>query len=114
MIVIVDDNRNIGEGLKGVLGEDGYMVDTLNNGSELYAYLKEKPAHVIVLDIMMPEKDGIEVLSKIKGEWKNIKVIIYSGHPEYEHPAYAKKADMFVLKGGNPQILLDAIEKVLR
>lgn len=114
MIVIVDDNRNIGEGLKGILDEEGYMVDILISGSELYAYLEKKPAQLIILDIMMPEKDGLDILSNIKAKWPKIKVIIYSGHQQYEDSAYVKKADMFILKGGSPQTLLEAIEKVLK
>jgi two-component system, OmpR family, response regulator ResD len=113
-IVIVDDNKNVGESLKWVLNEEGYMVDTLTDGYELFAYMKGKRANLILLDIMMPEKDGLEILSGIKSEWPDTKVIIYSGHQQYEYSAYTRKADMFILKGGSPKTLLDAIEKLLK
>ena len=60
-IVIADDNDNIRQTLKDILTEKGYCVDTVKDGYELLSFLKQNPSDIIILDLMMPEKGGIEV-----------------------------------------------------
>ncbi len=65
-IIIADDNQGICENLIDIFSEKGYFVEAVNNGYELLSYLKKKSSDIIILDLMMPEKDGIEILSAIK------------------------------------------------
>jgi len=111
-IVIADDNEGIRQTLKDILSEKGYLVETANNGYELYHYLKKKSPDIIILDLMMPEKDGIEILFSIKTISPGSKIIIYTGFQRYENSIYAQTADRFILKGQTPEDLLKAIDEL--
>lgn len=111
-IVIADDNQSICETLKDILGEKGYFVEAVNNGYELLNYLKKKSPDIIILDLMMPEKDGIETLSCIKTISPKSKIIIYTGFQRYENSIYAHTADKFLLKGNTIEALLKAVEEL--
>lgn len=108
-IIIADDDPEIRATLKDILTEKGFLVETAKDGYELLAKLKQKIPHLIILDLIMPEKDGIDVISTIKSIAPNIKIIIYTGFRKYEKSTYAKTADRFLLKGDAPEKLLEAI-----
>lgn len=108
-IIIADDNPNIRQTLKDILMEKGYSVETVKNGYELLAYLKEKSPHIVVLDLIMPGKDGIAIFATIKCISPNAKIIIYTGFQKYKNSVYARKADRFLLKSGNPKMLVQSI-----
>src|SRR3989338_1518491 len=112
-ILIADDNIDIREMLKDVLAEKGYMVETVENGYELLGYLKKKsPPNVIILDLMMPEKNGIEVLSAVKELSPDTRIIIYTGFQRCKDPNYANIVDRFLIKSEKIEILLQAIEEL--
>lgn len=111
-VVIADDNADIRQTLKDILTELGYLVDTVKDGYELVGYLKKNEPQIIVLDLMMPEKDGIEVFDCLKCIQPKSKVIIYTGFHKYETSSFARIADRFVLKDASPQKLLDAIKEL--
>lgn len=108
-VLIADDDPNIRMTLKDILAEKGFIAETANNGYELLASLKKKLPNIIILDLMMPEKDGIEVISTIKSISTDIKIIIYTGFRKYEKSTYAHLADIFLLKATGPEKLLQAI-----
>lgn len=112
-IVIADDNLNIFLSLKDILNEKGYFVQGVNNGYELIYYLKKNLPEIIILDLMMPEKSGMETLSCIKTISPKSKIIIYTGYQRYENSLYAHIADRFLLKGNSTEELLKAIEELL-
>jgi len=111
-IVIADDSHDICQTWKDILTEKGYAVETVNNGYEILACLKEDPPHIIVLDLMMPEKGGIEIFATIKALSPNTKIIIYTGFKKYEDSPYARMADKFLLKDNDPGKLLQAISEI--
>ncbi|GEM_PF-611873 len=112
-IVIADDNPDIRQTLKDILTEKEYQVDTVNNGYELIAYLRENNPKILILDMMMPEKDGTEVFNTIRSIQSNIKIIIYTGFQRFENSMYAQNAEKFLLKDENPEKLLQAIEELM-
>lgn len=111
-LVIADDNEDIRRTLKDILVERGYFVDTVKDGYELVGYLKKNEPQIIILDLMMPEKDGIEVFDCLKCIRPKTKVIIYTAFHKYETSSFARFADRFILKGVSPQELLDAIKEL--
>lgn len=113
LIVIADDNPDICYTLKDILTEKGYLVETVKNGYELLAYLKEKSVQILILDLMMPEKDGIEIFNPVKCISPKTKIIIYTGFQRYEDSVCAKMADRFLLKGDNPEKLLQVIAELV-
>lgn len=112
-IVIADDNANIRSTLKDILIENNYVVDTVKDGFELLVYLKSNDPRIIILDLMMPEKDGIEVFDSLKCIHPESKVIIYTAYHKYEDSPYAHLADRFILKDSPPPKLLEAIKDLL-
>lgn len=111
-IVIADDNPKICSMWKDILMGKGYLVETVKDGYELLGYLTKKTAHILILDLMMPEKSGIEIFSAVRNSAPNTKIIIYTGFQRYENSIYARIADNFLLKGDNPGELLQAIEEL--
>ena len=67
------------------LVEEGYEVVLAKNGKEALKCLEGSPFDLIVLDIRMPEMNGIEVLGKISSRYKEIPVILHTAYPEYRN-----------------------------
>lgn len=112
-ILIVDDDADTRRILTDILTEKGYLVGSVNNGYAALAYLKTKSPHILILDLMMPEKDGLEILSTIKTLSPYTKIVIYTGFQKYEHSVYAREADAFLLKSDDPEKLLQIVEEML-
>jgi DNA-binding NtrC family response regulator len=83
-ILVVDDEKDIREGLKDLLESEGYKVDTAIDGSDALEKLKGLKHHLIISDIMMPKMSGIELLEKIKAISPFIEVIIITGYSTLE------------------------------
>lgn len=111
-IVIADDNAKIRQTLKDILLENGYTVDTVRDGYELLAYLRKSEPQIIILDLMMPEKDGIEVFDCLKYIQPKVKVIIYTAFNRYKDSSYARLADRFILKASPPREIIEAIKEL--
>ncbi len=109
-VVIADDNREICELISDVLGHSGYNVDTVYNGYELLSYLENNNPSIIILDLMMPEKTGLSILSTLKQVSPYARIIIYTGYQEYENSVYARTADRFLVKGGSMEDLIQAVQ----
>lgn len=112
-IVVADDNPNIRQTVKDILVERGYVVDTVRDGYDLLNYMRGQSPDVLILDLIMPQKDGIEVFSAVKGISPKTKIIIYTAFQRYEHSLYAQNADRFLLKSASPVKLLEAIEELI-
>ena len=112
-ILIADDNPNIRQTLTDILVERGYAVESVSDGYELLNHLRKKNPDVLILDLIMPQKDGFEVFSTVKGISPSTKIIIYTGFQRYEYSLYAKSADKFLLKSESPKKLLEAIEEMV-
>ncbi len=66
-ILVVDDDPDIVAIAKIILEGEGYVVQTAYNGLEVFSRLEEQKPDLIILDIMMPHMDGLEVLERLKG-----------------------------------------------
>ena len=112
-ILIADDNKNICDTLADILMDFDYSVDCVYDGYELLAYLEDKIPDVIILDIMMPSKGGLDVLNTIKSVAPDTKVIIYTGFAQYKKSVYASVVDKFLLKTDSPDKVLQAVESLV-
>ena len=85
-IMVVDDNPDIITIIKTILEGKGYNVISASSGQELLNLLKNQKPDLIILDIMMPEMDGLEVLTKLKGvtDTTSIPVILLTAKVQYE------------------------------
>ncbi|MDP8299209.1 MAG: response regulator [Candidatus Tantalella remota] len=109
-VVIADDNLEMCELVTDILTDQGYEVDSVHNGYELLDYLQTKTPKVIILDLFMPEKDGISILGTLKVISPYSGIIIYTGHEYYENSVYAKTADRFVSKTASVKDLIEAVK----
>ncbi len=112
-VLIVDDDRGLRELYKSELSLEGYEVMAAATGKEAVEILKESRPDVIVMDIRMPEMDGIEALGKVVARHKNIPVIINTAYPSYQEDFRAWAADEYVVKSSDLTELKAAIKRVL-
>jgi two-component system cell cycle response regulator len=85
-ILVVDDDMLNRVVLSTNLQEDGYLVEMAENGKQALEMLAAKPFDVVLLDLLMPEMDGYQVLEQMKADstWRNIPVIVVSSLDEME------------------------------
>ncbi|HHF52265.1 MAG TPA: sigma-54-dependent Fis family transcriptional regulator, partial [Candidatus Aminicenantes bacterium] len=83
-ILIIDDESGIRSSLKGIFEDEGYNVKTTSTGEKGLDYVKNESYDLILLDIWLPEMNGIEVLKKIKNIDENIQVVMITGHGSVE------------------------------
>lgn len=94
-VLVVDDEENILVSLKGVLEDEGFIVETAKNGALGYQRIRKFCPDVVLLDIWLPDEDGINVLAKIKKADAEIEVIMMSGHGTVETAVKAIKLGAF-------------------
>ena len=82
-ILIVDDEENMQVLLKRVLGKAGYDVECAGSGVEALRLVAERPFDLAVVDVCMPEMNGLEVLVKLKEINRQIPVIMISAYTEW-------------------------------
>lgn len=115
-IVITDDHSMIREGLKQLLelDENFRVIGQAGDGEECLRLLKKELPDVLLLDINMPNMNGIEVLEHLKKEYSGVKVLILTIHNEVEY--LLKAVDIgcngYVLKDSNFVMLKKAIHSV--
>ena len=116
-IMIADDHNLIREGLKQLLEFDGSMeiISEASNGVECLDKLQDTIPDVLLLDINMPEKNGLEVLEEIKKIKYEVKVLILTVHNELEYLLKAVDigVDGYILKDSESEELKKAINAIL-
>lgn len=83
-ILIVDDERSIRNSLKEILTDEGYEVDTAEDGPAAISMVDKEKYNVIFCDIKMPGMDGTEVLDKLVSEGMDSAIVMISGHADIE------------------------------
>lgn len=114
-ILIVDDEEDIGELVRDILEDEGYTVEVALNGEEASEKKQAHPPDLILLDIWMPDVDGISLLKTWREEGSLSPVIMMSGHGTLEHAIEATKlgAADFLEKPLTLAKLLLVVEKTL-
>ena len=83
-ILVVDDERSIRNSLKEILGDEGYSVDTAEDGAAGFAMAEKDRYNIIFCDIKMPNMDGLEFLDKVSEAGLDSAVIMISGHGDID------------------------------
>lgn len=114
-ILVCDDDRDIVEAIKIYLVNEGYKVLKAFNGLEALKILNEKQVHLVIMDIMMPQLDGLRTTLKLREE-KNIPVIILSAKAEDTDKIIGLNmgADDYITKPFNPLELIARVKSQLR
>jgi len=117
MIMIVDDNPDIVTIVKTILEGKGYGVQTAYSGMEVFSRLEEKKPDLIILDVMLPQMDGLEVLTRLKGtaDSSSIPVILLTAKVQYEDVlgGYKLGADYYITKPFTSTQLINGINLLL-
>ncbi|MCH5165245.1 MAG: response regulator transcription factor [Clostridiales bacterium] len=114
-ILIVDDDEHICQLLSLYLAKDGFYAEICNNGQSALAKLSAEKFDAVLLDVMMPEMDGFEVLSELR-KTSDIPVIMLSarGEPLDKISGLDRGADDYITKPFEPQELIARIKAILR
>ena len=110
-VLVVDDDREIVESIAIFLQADGYLVRKAYNGLEALDIVMTENVHLIILDIMMPELDGIKTLLKVR-ESKNLPIILLSAKSEDADKilGLTAGADDYITKPFNPSELVARVK----
>ncbi len=117
-ILLVDDEQDILDFLSYNLKKEGYQVNTALNGKDAIAIAKKELPHLIVLDVMMPEMDGIETC-KVMRETADLKEVIIAflsaRNEDYSQIAgFEVGADDYITKPIKPRVFLSRVKALLR
>jgi two-component system invasion response regulator UvrY len=115
-ILVADDHAIFREGLKQVIAGivDMVVADEATDGQEVLGKVRENDYDVILLDISMPGRNGLDILAEIKSLKPKLPVLILSMHPEEQYAlrAFRAGASGYLTKGNAPQELIEALHKV--
>lgn len=114
-ILVVDDDANICKLISLYLKKEGYNIKTAGNGEAAISMLKSEEFDLMVLDVMMPRKDGFEVLREVR-QFSNIPVIMLTARSETidRIQGLDAGADDYITKPFEPQELILRIRAILR
>ncbi len=117
-ILLVDDEPDILEILDYNLSKAGYQISRATNGKEALAAAQKKAPDLVILDMMMPEMDGIETckqLRKIPSAKNSIILFLTAlGEDETEMAGYGAGADDYITKPVRPKVLVSKVKALLR
>lgn len=117
-ILIVDDHAIVRQGLRQILTESdgGIVIKEADSGAEAIRQVREGVWDVVVLDISLPDRNGIDTLKQIKKEYPKIPVLMLSMHEEGLYAIRALKAGAsgYITKQSAPGELMAAIHQVAR
>ncbi len=112
-ILIVDDEENIRLLYKEELTDEGYLIETAGSVEDALKKIEEFTPDLIVLDIKMPEVDGLEGLKRFKELFKDIPVILCSAYENYKQNFITWSAEGYVVKSSDLTELKEKISKIL-
>jgi len=114
-VLVVDDEERIRSSLRGILSDEGFRVLDTGSAPEVMGIIERERPAIVLLDVWMPDIDGIELLRRIKSERPAVAVIMISGHANIQSAVAATKlgAADFIQKPFSVTGLLAAIARVL-
>lgn len=115
-VVLADDHVLVRDGIKALLeDEEGVVViNEASNGKEAIKVISKEKPDVLIVDIRMPEMNGIEVVAEVKKNYNSVKTLVLSMHDseEYVIQSIQAGADGYLLKGSSKKEFLKALTKV--
>jgi DNA-binding NtrC family response regulator len=99
-ILVVDDDENIRNTMKTILEDEGYIVDLAANGNDAIEKTKKSSYNIALLDIRLPDMEGMELLKLIKDTVPRTRKIMVTGYPSMQNAIAAlnKNADAYLVK----------------
>jgi DNA-binding NtrC family response regulator len=112
-ILVVDDDETIRTTMKAILQDEGYLVDLAATGKEAIQKTQEKSYNVALLDIRLPDMEGVELLKLLKDGVPRTRKIMVTGYPSMQNAISAlnKNADAYLLKPVDVEKLLNTVKQ---
>jgi DNA-binding response OmpR family regulator len=112
-ILIVDDEKNLLKLYEKEFAEEGYRVITASSGSEALQKIQQEPFDLVILDIRMPDLNGVETLKKIMEATSKVPVILNSAYTSYRDNFLTWAAEAYVVKSSDLTELKAKAKEVL-
>ena len=114
-VMVVDDTETIRDLLSAILQREGYEAILKASAAELIAAFSQPQPDIILLDLVLPDGDGLELLPQIKKQWPDTEVIVLTGHATFDAAVEATKrgAYHFQNKPFDTKTLLLSVERAL-
>jgi DNA-binding NtrC family response regulator len=115
-VLVVDDDREICDFMETFLSKDGVDVKTVSDPESASEEVKNGGYHLVVLDLMMPKLDGVEVLSRIRKVDSDVAVVIFTGYPSLDTAVQSMKLDAvdYLKKPFDPDEFREVVDRVMR
>ncbi len=115
-ILIVDDDESIRKTMQTTLEDEGYIVDLATNGNEAIEMTQETAYNITLLDIRLPDMEGVELLKLIKSNVPKTRKIMVTGYPSMQNAISAlnKNADAYLIKPVDIEKLLKLVKTQLQ
>lgn len=118
-VLVVDDNADARNSIRLLLEMEGFVVCVAANGREAIELQRRAPAHVVLTDIFMPEKDGIETIQEIRASNPSVQIAVISGSQKARLETLKVVArelgvSTFLLKPVDPRVLIDTVKQLAR
>ena len=110
-VLIVDDQLRARQSLRALLATVSEIesVAEAANGSQAVRLVRESPPDVVIMDVRMPELDGLKATRQIQASAPHVRVIVLTLYQEYRHAALEAGAAAFLIKGAPGQELINAV-----
>jgi DNA-binding NtrC family response regulator len=115
-ILVIDDDESIRNSLAAILRDEGYEVDVASNGREALQKSEETIYNLALIDIKLPDMEGIDILIRMKDTVPKVRKIIRTGFPSVQNAIEAvnRKADAYLVKPVEVEKLLVTIREQLK
>jgi DNA-binding NtrC family response regulator len=115
-ILLVDDDETIRTTMKAILEDEGYSVDSAPNGKEAIRKTQEQTYNLALLDIRLPDMEGVELLGLMKDSIPRMRKIMVTGFPSLQNAVEAvnKSADAYLIKPVDVDKLLATVKELLQ
>jgi DNA-binding NtrC family response regulator len=114
-ILVVDDDETIRKTMKAILEDEGYIVDLASTGKEAIGKTEKTVYNLALLDIRLPDMEGVELLKLMKDTVPRTRKIMVTGYPSVQNAIAAvnKQADAYLVKPVDIENLLETVKKQL-
>jgi two-component system NtrC family response regulator len=115
-ILVVDDDKNVRKTMNIILTKKGYAVDLAASGNEAINRAKETVYKVAIIDIRLPDMEGVELLTKMRETVPKTRKIMITGYPTMQNAVTAlnSKADAYLIKPVDIKKLLGIIQEQIQ
>ena len=113
-ILVVDDDQIVLESCKRVLAVEGFEVYTASSADKALETMEKDDFDLVLIDVKMPERNGMSLIKEIKGKRPNMPIVVMSGYPTPETIAGGVEmgAAEFIAKPFTPDELLESVRRV--